>query len=503
VSHSVDPCHESERPEHERDDQRDEDARGGPAVPPQTRRQPLMQRPEHHREHRRQEKRGAKGSEYRQNQDQRPEEHDLQSTTSRRFRAVHARSVRPDDALRELLAEPVARAIAAAAGGTPCHLVGGVVRDRIVGLETHDFDVTVPSGAAEIGRTLAARLAARFVALGGDRFAAARVVGQGLQVDLWDREGGSLVADLERRDFTINSIAVSLDGEVVDPLGGREDVVRRRLRANRETTFGEDPLRVVRLVRFAARGYRVDPRTAALARQAAAALRRVAPERIREELNLALRSRHGAAAVHWLVETTLYPALWSGESGEDEPSLPPIELAARRLERRLDRFEPAPPERALARQALLVAAIVTPSRGAVALTAGMRRRGLLSTRERDAIARLAVLRALPRTDVERRRFLHTVGPGWQLAAAVHASLAGPLQSAAWDRVAPRLEEIARAEPQIFDPPSLLDGHEIRELTGLEPGPELGRRIEALRIAQVEGRVATRDQAVAWLRAGSD
>jgi len=107
------------------------------------------------------------------------------------------------------------------------------------------------------------------------------------------------------------------------------------------------------------------------------------------------------------------------------------------------------------------------------------------------------------TSTKRRRFLHTVGTGWQLAAAVHAALGGQLQSAAWDRVAPRLEEIARAEPQIFDPPSLLDGHEIRELTGLEPGPELGRRIEALRIAQVEGRVATRDQAVAWLRAGSD
>jgi poly(A) polymerase len=410
--------------------------------------------------------------------------------------------MRPDDALSELLAEPVVRAIAAAAGDVPCHLVGGVVRDRLAGVHTYDFDVSLSSGAVGIGEELADRLRARLVRLGGDRFAAVRIVGKDLQVDLWDREGGSLADDLERRDFTINSIALGLDGKVVDPLGGRDDVARRRLRANRQSSFAEDPLRVVRLVRFAAVGYRVDRRTGALARRSAPEVQKVAAERIRQELGLTLAAPHGAAAVHWLVTTTLYPALWSGEpvAGEESSARASIGLAARALERRLAGLESSPGQRALARQALLVAALATPGRTAAALTAGMHRRGLLSGREREAIARQAAPRPLPRTDLERRRFLHDAGPDWRLALVVRAALARRPESAAWDRVAPRLEEIARAEPEIFDPPALLDGHEIQQLTGLKPGSELGRRIAELRTAQVLGQVRTRQQAIAFVRA---
>ena len=111
-------------------------------------------------------------------------------------------------------------------------------------------------------------------------------------------------ADLARRDFTLNSMAVDLRTmRLVDPLGGRTDLADRILRMNRDTSFKEDPLRILRGVQFMARfDLSVDQRTRRLMERDAALLGTVSMERIRDELNklieLAARPSKGFAFMH-------------------------------------------------------------------------------------------------------------------------------------------------------------------------------------------------------------
>ena len=215
-----------------------------------------------------------------------------------------------------LVDSPAARALAGAdAGQRRVLLVGGALRDAALGKAVGDLDAVARRDGAEIAERLAQAIGGRLVQLAPGRFAAWRVVGPDFEVDLWDLEGGSLDADLARRDLTVNAIALDLgSGEVLDPHGGLADLAERRLRAVRAGTFAEDPLRVLRLARFAAalEGFAIEPATAAAARAAAPGLERVAGERIRDELTaLSIRARP-AVVQRALVEVGAFPGLWRG-----------------------------------------------------------------------------------------------------------------------------------------------------------------------------------------------
>jgi poly(A) polymerase len=175
---------------------------------------------------------------------------------------------------------------------TPAWLVGGAVRDRLLGRRSTDYDVVlaVEDGAAvaPVARDLA-RAAGGFAFALSEAFGAWRVVAhtRDWQVDLMAAEGGSIEADLGRRDLTINAIAEPLAGEraLIDPSGGIADLEQRRLRAVSNRSFRDDPLRVMRLVRMAVElEADAEPATARLAKEAAEGLRAVAPERVFAEL---------------------------------------------------------------------------------------------------------------------------------------------------------------------------------------------------------------------------
>src|SRR3954469_4372126 len=157
------------------------------------------------------------------------------------------------------------RMLLEACGPAECHLVGGILRDRALGLPSHDVDAVVSGGGGrEMAERLAAGLPARLVFLGGKEFAAYRLVGEDVTVDLWDREGTSRHQDLARRDFTVNAFALDArSGELVDPFGGLADLERRLLRATTPESFTGDPLRVLRLPRLLLRlpRFAADPAT--------------------------------------------------------------------------------------------------------------------------------------------------------------------------------------------------------------------------------------------------
>ena len=194
------------------------------------------------------------------------------------------------------------------------YLVGGAVRDRLLGLPEGDRDWVV------VGQTPEAMLARGFRAVGRDfpvflhpqsneEYALARTErksGRGHRGFVVDADPSvTLEEDLGRRDFTINAIAQAPDGRLVDPFGGSRDLEQRVLR-HVGPAFAEDPLRVLRAARFMARfaplGFRVADETMALMRTMVASgeLSELVPERVWQELSRGLASAAPSAFVRTL-----------------------------------------------------------------------------------------------------------------------------------------------------------------------------------------------------------
>ncbi|MET1163002.1 MAG: multifunctional CCA addition/repair protein [Pseudoxanthomonas sp.] len=196
------------------------------------------------------------------------------------------------------------------------YLVGGAVRDRLLGLEPGDRDHVV------VGSTPEEMLAKGFKPVGrdfpvflhprtGEEYALARTErksGRGYRGFVVDADPSvTLEEDLSRRDFTINAIAQDEAGELSDPLGGARDLEARVLR-HAGPAFVEDPLRVLRAARFMARfanlGFTVAPETMALMREMVGSgeLAELVPERVWQELARALRSGKPSAFLRTLRE---------------------------------------------------------------------------------------------------------------------------------------------------------------------------------------------------------
>lgn len=180
------------------------------------------------------------------------------------------------------------------AAADPVYLVGGAVRDLLLERGRADIDLVVVGDAA----ALASRLGADVVS--HERFGTAKVTLDGHELDIARVRSesypapGSLPAvepattiedDLRRRDFTINAMAIPLQGEprLLDPHGGERDLAAKQLRVLHEASFADDPTRAIRAARYAARfGFELEPRTAELLR--AADLKTVSADRRDAEL---------------------------------------------------------------------------------------------------------------------------------------------------------------------------------------------------------------------------
>jgi poly(A) polymerase len=186
----------------------------------------------------------------------------------------------------------------------PAWLVGGAVRDRLLGLELTDLDLVVDGDPEQAARAIAdtAGRAACF-ALSED-FGAWRVVARdrAWQADVERLRGGSLETDLGLRDFTVNAIAEPIEGGApIDPLGGLEDLTARRLRMAGPEAFADDPLRVLRLVRIAVE-LELEPesQTSSAASAHADELRGVSPERVFMELRQIVASPRARRGIELL-----------------------------------------------------------------------------------------------------------------------------------------------------------------------------------------------------------
>jgi putative nucleotidyltransferase with HDIG domain len=181
-----------------------------------------------------------------------------------------------------------------ALAGQRAWLVGGTVRDRLLGRATADLDLVIDADPAQTARALAGAGSRAAIFALSERFGGWRVVARdrSWQIDVERIRGGSLHADLALRDVTVNAIAEPLPGgELIDPFGGVEDLAAKRLRMVAPRAFADDPLRVLRLVRIAVElGFAIEPETLRAAREQVPGLAGVSAERIFMELRRILDS---------------------------------------------------------------------------------------------------------------------------------------------------------------------------------------------------------------------
>jgi tRNA nucleotidyltransferase/poly(A) polymerase len=323
--------------------------------------------------------------------------------------------------------------------GEEAWLVGGAVRDELLGRELVDLDIAVPD-PHQAARTFAKRAGGAPFAL-SERHGAWRVaLEDGRTVDFTPLPG-PIEDDLATRDFTINAIARPLaGGEPVDPFGGSDDLEAHRLRAVGETVFRDDPLRLLRAVRLEDElELRLDEQTEQLVQRDAELVTKPAGERILAELR-----RLSAGGYRRLDGLGLLAPLGG------------------RIDDRLDRWD-------------------SPDYRLVAVFGEELRRFPVSNELRRFAA--ALLRAEPPEQDARsiHRFRRATEP-WALEALAFAGASelGP----------------AVADARANDPAEpLLRGDEL----DLPPGPEIGRLLAEIEEERAAGTIATKEEALDYAR----
>jgi tRNA nucleotidyltransferase (CCA-adding enzyme) len=403
-----------------------------------------------------------------------------------------------------------------AQGRDDMELVGGAVRDLLLEHKPRELDVVVAHDAPALAQTLGGRLEATvtvherfgtaFVEHGATRldFATCRAESYPAPGALPEVRKGTPMEDLLRRDFTVNAIAVTLDGPHPGELRAvphaLEDLRGERLRVLHDASFADDPTRLLRLARYHARlGFEIEERTAGLARKALSegALGTVSGARVGAELRLALREAMAPvalAAMHKLgVLAAVHPRLrfelplaeralaLLSRAGRDEALL----SRAGRDEALLSRAgrDDALLARDGGRQAVLLAALVLALTLRADAQPGAEARALLDRlefpqgeRDRALSAATAVARLheeLPRCTLPSE--LHAHASGVPLEAVALAGALGADAAARW-----WLEEVRQVHLQI-------DGEDLLA-RGVPQGPEVGRRLRETLLLRLDGKL---------------
>jgi tRNA nucleotidyltransferase/poly(A) polymerase len=395
--------------------------------------------------------------------------------------------------IARLRRRPEVRALAriAESSGVDCWLVGGAVRDAALGIPIPEVDAAVARDAEGIAAQLQRSGLGTAVFLSKDRPGPRvyRVAGR-RPLDVAEIEGGTIEADLGRRDFTVNAVAVGVaDGRIVDPFGGLSDLAGGRLRCVDPKNLLDDPLRALRAARFlATHGLSPDGATLAAARRAAPVLARVARERIAVELARLLEAPEAGPAFAWAARAGLLPATLGLElpprlAARAAKSLRPLDASAiRRL----------PGER---RRRLRLARLA----GALGLEPEETRRWLsglrLSRREAEEIARL---QSLARAAVGVRSGNRRDAVAWLLEAGEAAPDALLLARLSGGREAVR--RITRLERMARTPLNRLEvgGADVIRWASVPPGPRVGELLAQLRLQVALGEVRNRREARNWL-----
>ena len=448
-----------------------------------------------------------------------------------------------------------------AAEGYELALVGGPVRDLLLHRHSHDLDFCTSARPEEFepilrrfGRDGFWDMGRKFGTLGAMR---RRADGTEVQVevttyrsDTYDPDsrkpevayGDTLEGDLSRRDFTVNAMALRVpELEFVDPFGGANDLAKGVLRTpvDPRQSFDDDPLRMMRAVRFVAQlGFRIEPETAEAICAMTDRIDIVSAERVRDELTKLLLSDRPRAGIEALVESGLAEVVF--------PEIPALQLEIDEHHRHKDVFEhtmividkavaletdeegPVPGPDLTLRLAALVHDIGKPR------TRRFEAGGKVSFHHHDAVGAKMTrkrLKALhfdnhlvedvselvnlhlrfhgyvdePWTDAAVRRYVKDAGPLYERLnrltradATTQNRRKARIFASAMDEMEARVRALKEKEDFDAIRPDV-DGNEIMALLGLEPGPMVGRAYRHMLDYRLDHGPVEHDEAVAELR----
>lgn len=460
--------------------------------------------------------------------------------------------------------------------GIECYIVGGYVRDGFLERADHDIDLVVPNNALEVARRVADALEATFVLL-DEMHQVARVI-------LWQNDEswyldfatmrGSIEDDLNKRDFTIDAIAVHLDQfesgwntvDIIDPLDGFTDLQGKKIKVVSESVFIDDPVRLLRAFRLAAElDFSIDDQTQDLLQRDCGLIASVSGERIREELGRVLETDKAADTLRYLNQNGLLDLLFpelAVSKGVEQPkehywnvfdhsmeTVVAVERLLLALSKRGDLLDSLTfsadlarhfdeqiggglTRKALLKLEALLHDIAKPQTKAIhengkmrflghaqqgaTITDGILERLRFSNREKKIVTKvidqhlrpghLSNASELPTRRAIYRYFRDTGDVGIDtlfLSLADHLATRGPtLEMGAWLEhvdVTQYMLTKRYEEEQTVSPPKLVDGHVLMEKLGLDPGPVVGRLLEAVREAQASGEITTEEDALDFVR----
>jgi tRNA nucleotidyltransferase/poly(A) polymerase len=482
-----------------------------------------------------------------------------------------------------VFAQVLERVQSALPSNQPIYLVGGAVRDALLGRPTHDLDFVLSGNVLAVARRIANRLGGAFYVLDEER-ETGRVIlqdreGKRETLDFAALRGADLESDLQARDFTINAMAVPTTSlhKLIDPLHGLEDLRSGEIRACSDTTFQDDPVRILRAVRQAsALNFRIVSQSQAQMRSATRHLENTSPERLRDEIFRIFEGLQPATALRALdilgALQPLFPELQLLKGVVQSPphqydvwehSLKAVEKLESILEVLAYPFDPQTAENlALGTVSLLLgrfreqisehlARNFTPERTLRQLLFfialyhdtgkpetrsldknyrirffGHEDRGAEIAVERarslrlsnEEVARietvtnhhlrptlLAQIGALPSSRAIYRFFRDTGSAGVDVCllslADKLATYGSALPQDAWanhvEVVRALLEAWWEKHEEEVTPPALVNGRDLMDTLGLQPGPLIGDLLEGIREAQAAGDVKNRRQALEW------
>ena len=354
-------------------------------------------------------------------------------------------------------------------------LVGGAVRDGLLNrLPEHpDLDMVVPADALGQVRKLSQEFGGACVVLDRDRDMARLVLGR-WTIDLARQEGDDLTADLLRRDYRINAIALTLTTEpkLLDPSGGIADLRAQRITAINERNLLDDPLRLLRALRLAAElSMTIDEATVEMIARHRHQLPKVAPERIQAELLKLVQAKNADQAIGLLNALQVIEP-WSSDKPQETLNTSALTTEEQQLALPLAR-----------------------------LTQLLSDQGVKDLRfSRKHIQRCMRLRAWWDRDQQQSTDSLTEQERLRLHQELEEDLPAFILSWPMERQKEWLKRWRDREDKLFHPSAPLDGRTLQAELGLRPGPRLGKLIHHLCLERAFGRIRNQDDAIQCARA---
>jgi putative nucleotidyltransferase with HDIG domain len=436
----------------------------------------------------------------------------------------------------------------AASREEPVYLVGGALRDLALGIEPKDLDFATAT-PFDMAQEFAERFGSRVVALGKEATSTYRIPLDGFSLDWVGLAGGTIDDDLRRRDFTVNAIAYDPDRDrFLDPLGGFADLKSHAIRMASPGAFAQDPARIVKAYRMLAQlpGFHLEEGTEESLRDQRDMLMDVVPERLHAELERLFQAREPGPAVRRMAASgvlfSLFPELKALEglgqnayhhadvlehtllaldacdgepawlTGLGLPPFPAPRMELLRLSCLLHDMGKADTRTVDAQGRVHFFGHSKPSAERARAILKRLKYGNAAT---EAVADLCLNHLRPLAQIKThprhtaiRRLIHTMGERLDLLLALayadkSAARGEELEENLRDLrtyTAEVLAVAAKEGAEIKRLPKLVSGLEAMEILGLQrPGPGLGLALDALMERQVDGAIATREQAVAFLK----